>query len=193
MATAPILETASISPTTPRFSDLSAALLDRCRRLPNTPMVGGQERLRWTTLDGAAFAARTEALAADLQARGVAEGDRVVVWVPNGWRTPILFAAIWRLGAIVVPYDREMNVDAARTILRLVRPALVITGYDQRPAWAPEDGIVEWWDPASDQGEAIVPMPVPDPERVAAIYYHLRHYRCAEGLHDHPCQPVVAG
>jgi long-chain acyl-CoA synthetase len=171
MATAPILETTPTPSTTLHAGDLAAALLDRCRRLPTTPMVGGQERLRWLTLDGAAFAARTEALAAALQARGVAEGDRVVVWTPNGWRTPILFAAIWRLGAIVVPYDREMNTDAARTILRLVRPALVITGYGQRPAWAPEEGIVEWWDPTPDRCASLMPLPAPDPERVAAIYY----------------------
>lgn len=152
-------------------TDLATAIADRCTRIPATPVVGGQERLRWATLDGPAFAARVNALASDLRARGVGEGDRVVLWVPNGWRTPPLFAAIWRIGASIVPFDREMNLEAAREIVRMVRPALVITGYGQRPAWAPDDGVVEWWDPAPEQAREAVPVLDPNGDRVAAIYF----------------------
>src|SRR5579871_2057481 len=54
--------------------DLAAAILARCAKLPTAPVVGGQEGLRWRRLDGAAFAARVEALAAELRARGVGHG-----------------------------------------------------------------------------------------------------------------------
>lgn len=157
--------------------DLASSILARCRRMPAAPVVGGQERLRWVQLSGAQLAARVEALAEDLRARGVGHGDRVVLWVPNGWRTPPLFAAIWRLGAIIVPFDREMNVDAAGAILRLVRPRLVITGYGQRPAWAPEDGVEEWWDPAATAarhdlvGRVVLEGSPVAGEDVAAIYF----------------------
>ena len=116
-----------------RNDNLAAAIAGRCLRLPTVSVVGGQEGLRWHHLDGKAFLQRVAALAAELQARGVAPGDRVVLWVPNGWRTPALFAAIWQAGAIAVPFDREMNTDAAQAILRLVEARLVITGYGQRP------------------------------------------------------------
>ena len=89
-----------------------------------------------------------------------------MIWVPNGWRTPALFTAIWRIGAIVVPFDREMNVEAARAILNLVRPALVITGYAQRPSWSPDAGVEEWWDPDLTRVNASAPILVPDGDRV---------------------------
>jgi long-chain acyl-CoA synthetase len=153
----------------PLAHDLYAAIADRCSRLPGARLVGGQEGLRWKTLSGRQMADRVEALARDLHARGVTEGGRVVLWVPNGWRTPALFAAIWRLGAIAVPFDREMNVEAARAILQRVRPALVITGYSQRPPWTAASATEEWWEPGSGSGSA--PQAEPDGERAAVIYF----------------------
>jgi long-chain acyl-CoA synthetase len=153
----------------PLAHDLFLAMADRCRRLPDAPLVGGQEGLRWKTLTGRQFLDRVEALACDLHARGVTPGSRVVLWVPNGWRTPALFAAIWRLGAIAVPFDREMNVEAARAILHRVRPVLAITGYNQTPPWAAESAIEEWWEPSRVAGTA--PQPEPDGDRVAVIYF----------------------
>ena len=64
---------------------------------------------------------------------GVREGDRVVFWTPSHRWTPIYLFAIWRLGAIVVPFDREMNPEAA-AIIDPVAPHLVIVGYQERPA-----------------------------------------------------------
>jgi long-chain acyl-CoA synthetase len=149
--------------------DLFVAIAGRCRRLPDAPVVGGQEGLRWKILTGRQFVDRVEALACDLQARGVSAGSRVVLWVPNGWRAPALFAAIWRLGAIGVPFDREMNVEAARAILQRVRPTLVITGYDQSPSWAADTATEEWWEPRG--APASPPQPEPDGDRVAVIFF----------------------
>jgi long-chain acyl-CoA synthetase len=127
------------------------ALVERCRRLPDRPMVGGQEKLRWRYLTGAQCLDRAQALACDLERRGIGPGDRVIVWVPNGWRTPPLLLAIWLRGAIVVPFDREMNRAAARSIVEKVAPRLIITGYGQRPDWSPGEGIEEWWEPGEER------------------------------------------
>jgi long-chain acyl-CoA synthetase len=64
-----------------------------------------------------------------------------------------------------------MNVEAARAILNLVRPALVLTGHAQRPSWSPDAGVEEWWDPNPSQLNDPAPIPIPDGERVAAIYF----------------------
>lgn len=152
--------------------NLAAAIAARCLRLPNAQVVGGQEGLRWHHLDGRAFLQRVAALAADLQDRGVGPGDRVVLWVPNGWRTPALFAAIWQAGAIAVPFDREMNAEAAQTILRLVEARLVITGYGQRPEWADDAPVAEWWEPRPVAASTLqLTFPSAGDEAVAAIYF----------------------
>jgi acyl-CoA synthetase (AMP-forming)/AMP-acid ligase II len=52
---------------------------------------------------------QVDVLAVELAATGVSGGDRVVTWVPSGWRAPVYLFALWKLGAIVVPFDREMK------------------------------------------------------------------------------------
>ncbi len=48
-------------------------------------------------------AARAEALAGGLAARGVSTGDAVAVQLPNWWETIVVFLATARLGAVAVP------------------------------------------------------------------------------------------
>ncbi len=55
-------------------------------------------RSTYAELDAAA-----DRLAAALQARGVAPGDRVAVFMPNCPQTVISYEAIWRVGAVAVP------------------------------------------------------------------------------------------
>ena len=81
-------------------------------------------------------------LASELRAEGIGEGDRVVLWVPNHWRTPIYLFALWKLGAIVVPFDREMNPDAGTRIVGSVEARCVLVGYDERRR-GPAKGT--WW------------------------------------------------
>ena len=65
-------------------------VLQRAARYPAAPALGAQEGLGWRTLDSRDLLRLVDALAAELGARGVAEGDRVVLWAPNHWRTPAL-------------------------------------------------------------------------------------------------------
>ena len=109
----------------------------RAERFPTALALGAEEGLRWRTLDSRQLLEHVDGLAADLAERGIGNGDRVVLWAPSGLRTPTYLFALWKLGAIVVPFDRDMNAQAATAILAAVEPRCVILGFDQRPAGRP--------------------------------------------------------
>ena len=119
----------------------------RAEAYPTAIALGGQRRLGWKTLDSRQLLDAVDGLADELAAQGVREGDRVVTWLPNEWRTPVYLFALWKLGAIVVPFDREMNPEAAARILASVEPRCVLTGYGGRPPWAGKEPLLEWWEP----------------------------------------------
>jgi long-chain acyl-CoA synthetase len=125
---------------------LSEILPLRAERFPRATALGAEEGLRWRSVDSSQLLDLVDGVASDLQRKGVREGDRVVLWSPSGIRTPVFLFALWQLGAIVVPFDKDMNPQAATTIIGSVEPRLVIFGFDQRPAWAPPDAI-QWWEP----------------------------------------------
>lgn len=116
---------------------------------PAAVAVGSQQGLTWKTLTSQQLLERVDALAEELKARlGIDRGDRIVLWVPSSWRTPVYLFALWKLGAIIVPFDREMNPGAASKIIQSVEPRAVIAGYDDRPPWCAElPNLVEWWEP----------------------------------------------
>src|SRR6266540_3488055 len=130
----------------PVSEHLFQILRQRAQRFPNAVALGAQEGLGWRTLDSRQLLGRVDALARELAARGVRGGDRVVLWTPSGLGTPTYLFALWKLGAVVVPFDKDMNAQAALAILESVQPRLVILGYDQKPAWAPPEAV-EWWEP----------------------------------------------
>src|ERR1700681_2834421 len=111
-------------------SHLYQILQRRAERFPTSTALGAQEGLRWRTLDSRQLLAHVDGLAADLAERNIRAGDRVVLWTPSGLRTPTYLFALWKLGAIVVPFDRDMNQHAATAILAAVEPTCVIVGYD---------------------------------------------------------------
>jgi hypothetical protein len=129
------------------LTHLYELLRQRAAAHPTATALGGQQGLRWHTLDSRQLLDLVDHLAGELAALGVREGDRVVTWLPNHWRTPVYLFAVWKLGAIVVPFDREMNADAARRILASVAPRLVLVGYDEPPTWATADEVTPWWAP----------------------------------------------
>src|SRR5438067_4534775 len=134
---------------TEMLAHLYELIQQRAATHPTATAVGGQEGLRWHTLDSRQLLELVDRLAGELAALGVREGDRVVTWLPNHWRTPVYLFALWKLGAIVVPFDREMNAAAARRILASVEPRRVLVGYGEQPAWADADELVEWWAPGA--------------------------------------------
>jgi long-chain acyl-CoA synthetase len=123
----------------------------RARVFPWAVTLGGQNGLTWKTLSSRQVLDLVDRLAAELSELGIREGDRVVLWVPNLWRTPIYLFALWKLGAVVVPFDREMNPDAGARIVQSVEARCVLVGYDERPAWLRDSKVVEWWEPGTRQ------------------------------------------
>ena len=137
---------------------------------PDQPAIGGQDGLAWRTLDGRGLLAGVDAVAEDLRRLGVGPGDRVVLWLPNGWRAPVYYWACWKLGAVVVPFDRETNPEAAARIVAATEPRLVVLGYDERPDWARGlANAVEWW-PPSLEGAPAAGWQRP-PESLAALFF----------------------
>src|SRR5258708_19335128 len=149
------------------FKQLYQILVHRAQPFPHSIALGAEEGLGWRTLDSRELLGLVDGLAADLAQRGVHAGDRVVLWSPSGLRTPIYLFALWKLGAVVVPFDREMNPQAATAILASVEPKLVILGFESRPAWASADAI-EWWDPPASQSATAWHPPQ---EHLAAIFF----------------------
>lgn len=123
----------------------------RAERFPAAAALGGQEGLGWRILDSRQTLDLVDRLAAELAGQGIRDGDRVVLWLPNHWWTPVYLFALWRLGAVAVPFDREMNPEAGKRIVRSVAPRCVMVGYGERPAWAQASDLTEWWEPGTRQ------------------------------------------
>ena len=118
----------------------------------------------------------------------------MVLWVPNEWRTFAYYFAIWKLGGVVVPFDREMNPEAGTRILASVEPRAVLVGYGERPAWSQGVSVEEWWIPGS-RSQAARELPtwtVPN-EQLAALMFTSGTNRRSEGLHDHPREHQLSG
>jgi long-chain acyl-CoA synthetase len=147
-------------------------LRQRAASHPGAIAVGGQEELVWRTIDRQELLGLVDGIAADLAARGIGSGDRVVLWLPNDWRTPVYLWACWKLGTVVVPFDREMNPEAAERIVAAVEPKRILVGFGLQPRWAPSDLVEEWWEPTVDQdaGTAVGPWVRPA-EELAALYF----------------------
>src|SRR5579883_2062983 len=145
-------QAASASPDVGDLTHLYQIVQRRAALYPDAIALGAQDGLGWQTVTSRALLALTDRLAVELAALGVREGDRVVLWLPSHWRTPIYHFALWKLGAIVVPFDREMNTAAAERILALVEPRQIVVGYGERPAWAHGVPVTEWWEPGTREG-----------------------------------------
>jgi long-chain acyl-CoA synthetase len=151
------------------LAHLYQILQTRAVRFPTSIALGAADGLRWRTLDSRQLLAQVDGLAADLAERGVQAGDRIVLWSPSGLRTPTYLFALWKLGAIVVPFDRDMNPQAATAILAAVEPRYVIVGYEQRPNWASAEGTLDWWEPTSRPAKPETWQP--PAETLAAVFF----------------------
>ena len=72
------------------------------------------------------LAAAVDAIARQLTSMGMRKGSRVVLLAENSIEKIVLWLAIWRIGAVVCPFDLSLIRTAAATILQTVHPDLVI-------------------------------------------------------------------
>lgn len=80
---------------------------------------------RWTY---AALDRRIDAASAWLTDRGVAAGDRVVLWADNCPEVVVAFAALWRIGAVVAPLHPKLTPSEVTAMQHLILPVLGLYG-----------------------------------------------------------------
>jgi acyl-CoA synthetase (AMP-forming)/AMP-acid ligase II len=85
-------------------------------------VVDGEVRLTYVEL-----AARVDAFAAALLARGHQPGDRVAVWAPNGWRWIVAALGTLTAGGVLVPLNTRYKGSEAGYILRRTGAKLLVT------------------------------------------------------------------
>jgi amino acid adenylation domain-containing protein len=107
-------------------------LIDSARTLPDkVALVCGKERLTYGELD-----ARSNALANSLVARGVARGDRVVIFADNTVETVVAFWAVLKANAVVSIVNPLTKSDKLAYLLNDCRPSALITDEQLQRVWA---------------------------------------------------------
>jgi carnitine-CoA ligase len=114
-------------------ADLVAALTDAARRRP--------DRTAWTfdpggSLTVAQVADRSAGYAQALRSRGVRAGDRVAVLLRNQPEFPLLWFALARLGATMVPVSPKYRSADAGHLLRTSGAVAVVSTAEFRPLLA---------------------------------------------------------
>jgi acyl-coenzyme A synthetase/AMP-(fatty) acid ligase len=73
---------------------------------------------------------RSKRLAAGLKSMGIGRGDHVVVSMPNCPEVFVVFHAVWRIGAVMIPIMFLLGEEETRYILEDSDGKVVITGRD---------------------------------------------------------------
>jgi amino acid adenylation domain-containing protein len=92
------------------------------RSADKTALVAGKRRLSFGEVDRL-----SDRLAAALVARGIARGERVVVFMENSWEAVVAIFAILKAGAVFSPVNPSTKVDKLAFILNNCRAAGIVT------------------------------------------------------------------
>ena len=92
------------------------------RSADKTALVAGKRRLSFGEVDRL-----SDRLAAALVARGIARGERVVVFMENSWEAVVAIFAILKAGAVFSPVNPSTKVDKLAFILNNCRAAGILT------------------------------------------------------------------
>ena len=135
---------------------LAEYLADFLRRGKETAYVQaeGYRRVRWSYR---AVAETAYQFARDLESRGIAKGDRVLLWAPNSAEWVIAFLGCCLRGVVVVPIDDVTQPDFALRVFEQVDAKLLIASREHirpdLPSLAMEDLKT------AVQGRSAVPFP----------------------------------
>jgi long-chain acyl-CoA synthetase len=98
-------------------------LKDSAGRLAGkTALVAGKARLSFGELDK-----MSDRLAGMLVARGVARGDRVVVFMDNSWEAVVAIFAVLKAGAVFSPINPSTKADKLAFVLNNCRASGIVT------------------------------------------------------------------
>jgi bile acid-coenzyme A ligase len=106
----------------PPLISFAGQLRDLTARIPEAPMVTCGE----TTLTRIELDRRSDALAVDLQRRGVGLGSMVTVALPNSVEWFVAAAALWKLGAIPQPVSARLPARELEAVVALADPVVVL-------------------------------------------------------------------
>lgn len=133
-------------------------LIHSARRLPEkVALVCQGQRLSYRELDE-----RSDALAATLASRGVARGDRVIVYADNTVETVVAFWAVLKANAVASVVNPLTKLDKLRYLIEDCRPTALITEARLAGVWralsdSPSLKLVICSDDAAAQGGALPP------------------------------------
>ncbi|CAK9828894.1 Luciferin 4-monooxygenase [Anthophora retusa] len=113
----------NVSPSDTKYTSLGKLLLDTLRDNPD--IIGQRDAITGTEDSFADIADRAVKCALWLQKQGIGKGDIVAISSHNHLDTIIPFVAALFLGAIVNPWDYEMNIQLARHFMTLVQPKVI--------------------------------------------------------------------
>lgn len=130
--------------------------------------VASREGLRTARFSYAALHEAAGAMARQIADRpGVARGDRVLLWAPNGRRTVAALFGLFRAGLVAVPLDQGSTLDFVGSVARQTGARLAIVPRGR----AVPDGIAPiWLDDLPIAGPGS-PAPPPAPSDLAQIVY----------------------
>lgn len=131
-------------------------------REPEAPAFVHEERV----LTRGELERRANRLARAFAGRGVREGDRVTVELPNGLEHCVACLAAWKLGAVPNPVSPRLPRAERAAILERARPALVV-GVDPAEA-AGRPALPAGFAPDPGLSDAPLPDRVPPHERALA-------------------------
>jgi long-chain acyl-CoA synthetase len=107
-------------------------LVTATRRYGDKPVVITVDR----TLTFAQLDRLSTHLALQLRRQGIAPGDKVTLWLENGWRWMVAYYAILKLGAIVAPCNILLTRDEVSFIANDCAAKLIIAAQDKAAALA---------------------------------------------------------
>ena len=156
-----------------------------CARLPaKTAIVCGDERVSYAEL-----AARVDALAVLLQARGVQRGDRVALYLESSIEFAVAVHAVLRLGAAFMPISPLTKADKLAYMLGDTRAAALLTQARLQGVWqdalarsasvhscvvhggsGDDDRLLGWPADAATTGEGARSQQLIDQDLAAIIY-----------------------
>ena len=91
-----------------------------------------------------------DGVALQLRARGIGHGSRVVLLIDGGVETVVIWCALWRLAAVVCPFDiSQIGATSTQEAFNTLRPALLLHGRriadgDIPPGTAPRLQFGQW-------------------------------------------------
>lgn len=102
----------------------SSQLLARnARKYPlEEAIIGMEKRYTYQQLD-----ALVNRLARGLRNKGIAQGDKVVLFMPNVPEFPITYFAVQRLGAVIVPINSELTLSEIEYVAQHSDAAAIVT------------------------------------------------------------------